>query len=95
MHGGVNPQIQFAPPVKDRAAQLLHGDVDGNVHRGKRGVTARRLDRIVKLFQGAGGFSNGNNMVGGGQCARHCRAKTARCACDQNSFGHDDAVVFG
>ena len=73
----MDPQIQPAPPIKDRTAQMRHRIRLGDIHRGQRGRTSGRLDPVIHLFQRTRGARNGHHMMRLRQRLGHGRAQPA------------------
>ena len=86
VHCRMRPKINFAPAIKNGAAQMRHciGVID--VHWCQCGLSAFVLDPIIKLLKRASCACNSNYVMRG--CKRFCQssAKTARSASDKCNF---------
>ena len=85
---GVNPEVEPAPAVMDRPAEVLHRPVIGDVERRQRRLAAPGLDAVVKLLQSAHGASDGEDMVIWRERLGDGGTEAARCAGHEGKSCH-------
>jgi hypothetical protein len=95
VNGSVDPKVQTAPAIVNRAAQVAHGIVVGDVHWGEgEGTHAGKfqgLNAVVEFFERTNGTGDGDDMPAfAGKFQGHGRAKAARGTCDKG-----DALEHG
>ena len=88
MYCAMGPDLQPAPAIVNRSAQVAHGIYISNVEGCEGRLPAAGLDAVIQFFKPTGCLCHCDDMKFLRKLQRQSRAKPTRGASDENGISH-------